>query len=151
MENTIAMYRKQRRMTQEQLAQKIGVIRTSISLYEQGKQTPPLPVALRISAALRVSMIKLFPMPGLIEDQESTASESTDERTGEVATPLNGNGAPTILSSLTDTTAAHVRTRTAIVAQRDLVLAHRNTLAQDGKALQQLAQGLDPKKNAADE
>lgn len=56
----IKEYREKLGWTQEQLAQKSGVGRSTISEAEAGKHIPSLEAALRLSEALEVSVNKLF-------------------------------------------------------------------------------------------
>ena len=52
--------RKQRGLTQSDLARRINKSVSAISSYESGRQVPPLDVALTISRALRVSLEDLI-------------------------------------------------------------------------------------------
>ena len=52
MENHIAALRKQRRLSQEELAQAVGVSRQTITSLEVGKYTASLPLAI-LDARLR--------------------------------------------------------------------------------------------------
>ena len=58
--NRVKDYRKGRGLTQEALASKIGVSRQTIISIEKNKFIPGLDVALKISEALEVNIIKLF-------------------------------------------------------------------------------------------
>lgn len=48
--------RRKRRLTQKQLAARISVVDTTISLYENGERQPSLDVLVQISAVLDVSL-----------------------------------------------------------------------------------------------
>lgn len=48
--------RRNRRLTQKQLGARIGVVDTTISLYENGERQPSLDVLVQISAVLDVSL-----------------------------------------------------------------------------------------------
>ncbi len=58
MKNEVYKFRKARKMTQEDLAKKVGVTRQTIISIEQGKYIASLPLALKIA--------KIFEMP--VED-----------------------------------------------------------------------------------
>ena len=58
--NRVKDYRKGKALTQEALASKIGVSRQTIISIEKNKFIPGLVVALKISEALEVNIIKLF-------------------------------------------------------------------------------------------
>ena len=49
MENHIAALRKQRRLSQEELAQAVGVSRQTITSLEVGKYTASLPLAFKLA------------------------------------------------------------------------------------------------------
>ena len=59
MENHIAALRKQRRLSQEELAQAVGVSRQTISL-EVGKYTASLPLAFKLARYFGCSIEDLF-------------------------------------------------------------------------------------------
>jgi putative transcriptional regulator len=50
-------------MTQAELADRVGVTRQTIIAIEQGRYSPSLEVAFRISHALRVPLDKVFDYP----------------------------------------------------------------------------------------
>ncbi|RHW37290.1 XRE family transcriptional regulator [Neobacillus notoginsengisoli] len=52
--------RKEMGLTQEQLAEKVGINRAYLANIENGKNTPSLEVAKNISAALSLSINDLF-------------------------------------------------------------------------------------------
>lgn len=56
----IRAYRKIARMTQEQLAEKVGVNRVTITQYENGSITPPLDRLEKVASALGCSLIDLI-------------------------------------------------------------------------------------------
>ena len=58
MENRIADCRKRRGMTQQQLADAVGVARQTILALEQGRYNPSLLLAFRITRALGASAIE---------------------------------------------------------------------------------------------
>ena len=58
--NWVKEYSKGKGLTQEALASKIGVSRQTIISIEKNKFIPGLDVALKISEALEVNIIKLF-------------------------------------------------------------------------------------------
>ena len=58
----IRMYRQQLNLTQQQLAQKIGVRNSVISFYEVGDRTPSAAVIKNLAIALHVSTDQLLGM-----------------------------------------------------------------------------------------
>ena len=56
----IREFRLQKNLTQEELAEKVGVRRETIVFLEQGKYNPSLSLALKISKALKEPIDKLF-------------------------------------------------------------------------------------------
>lgn len=60
--------RKQRGLTQEQLAQAVGIARASIAQYENDFSKPPVDTAIAIAHALNSSVEELFGNP-VEEDQ----------------------------------------------------------------------------------
>ena len=60
MENHIAALRKQRRLSQEELAQAVGVSRQTITSLEVGKYTASLPLAFKLARYFGWSIEDLF-------------------------------------------------------------------------------------------
>ncbi|MBE6136916.1 MAG: helix-turn-helix transcriptional regulator [Erysipelotrichaceae bacterium] len=60
MKNEVHKYRKQMKLTQEDLAKKVGVTRQTIISIEQGKYIASLPLALKIAKTFNVSVEELF-------------------------------------------------------------------------------------------
>ena len=60
MENHIAALRKQRRLSQEELAQAVGVSRETITSLEVGKYTASLPLAFKLARYFGCSIEDLF-------------------------------------------------------------------------------------------
>jgi putative transcriptional regulator len=60
MKNRIKELRLKYSMTQEQLAEKVGVRRETIVFLEQGKYNPSLKLAHDVAKALKTSIDKLF-------------------------------------------------------------------------------------------
>ena len=60
MENHIAALRKQRRLSQEELAQAVGVSRQTITSLEVGKYTASLPLAFKLARYFGCSIEALF-------------------------------------------------------------------------------------------
>ena len=56
----IREFRTQKRMTQEELAQLVGVRRETIVFLEQGKYNPSLKLAYDVAVALQSSIEELF-------------------------------------------------------------------------------------------
>ena len=60
MENHIAALRKQRRLSQEELAQAVGVSRQTITSLEVGNYTASLPLAFKLARYFGCSIEVLF-------------------------------------------------------------------------------------------
>ncbi len=60
MKNSLKTERKKKKITQEQLADMVGVSRQSINAIERGKYTPSTTLALKISEIFNTSVNKLF-------------------------------------------------------------------------------------------
>lgn len=60
MENNVKIARIQADLTQQQLAEKIGVTRQTISLIEKGKYNPTLKLCLDICYAVHKTLDELF-------------------------------------------------------------------------------------------
>ena len=60
MENHIAALRKQRRLSQEELAQAVGESRQTITSLEVGKYTASLPLAFKLARYFGCSIEDLF-------------------------------------------------------------------------------------------
>lgn len=60
MENHIAALRKQRRLSQEELAQAVGVSRQTITSLEVGKYTASLPLAFKLARYFGCAIEELF-------------------------------------------------------------------------------------------
>ena len=58
--NNVCMLRVDRGVTQEDLAQAVGVSRQTIIALEKGKYTPSVLLALKIAEYFRVSVEKVF-------------------------------------------------------------------------------------------
>lgn len=58
--NMVKEYRKERNMTQEQLASSTGISRKYLSMIERNKTTPSIDVAVRLSEELSVNVDRLF-------------------------------------------------------------------------------------------
>lgn len=69
MKNRIKVYRALRNLTQEALAEQIGVTRQTILAIEKGKYDPSLELAFRISRLFRVPIDKMFFYESVSEDQ----------------------------------------------------------------------------------
>jgi putative transcriptional regulator len=63
--NTIRRLRfEHNEMTQQQLAEKVGVTRQTVNAIEQGKYSPSLEVAFRIAVAFGVALEEVFQYEG---------------------------------------------------------------------------------------
>ncbi len=60
MKNSLKVERKKKKITQEQLADLVGVSRQSINAIERGKYTPSTSLALKISEIFNTTVNKLF-------------------------------------------------------------------------------------------
>ncbi|HSF81897.1 MAG TPA: helix-turn-helix transcriptional regulator [Anaerolineales bacterium] len=58
--NNVRDFRLERGLTQDDLAQAVGVSRQSINAIERGRYTPSLPLALRFAQFFRCSTDELF-------------------------------------------------------------------------------------------
>jgi DNA-binding XRE family transcriptional regulator len=58
--NKIKRFRKERRLTQEELAEKVGLHYTTISRIETGHSNPPVQTINKIAKALKVPMSEIF-------------------------------------------------------------------------------------------
>ncbi|MBA4603302.1 helix-turn-helix transcriptional regulator [Thermoactinomyces mirandus] len=67
MKNNLREYRKARKITQEQLAQKVNVSRRTIIAIEKGNYNPSLLLALRICKELDCHVENVF----MLEDKEA--------------------------------------------------------------------------------
>ena len=57
-------------MTQQELADKVGVTRQTIVAIEQGRYSPSLEVAFRIAAAFKVPLEQVFQWDGPVPSEE---------------------------------------------------------------------------------
>ncbi len=69
MKNRIKVYRALRNLTQEALAEQLGVTRQTILAIEKSKYDPSLELAFRISLLFRVPIDKMFFYESNSEDQ----------------------------------------------------------------------------------
>ncbi|WP_010076382.1 helix-turn-helix transcriptional regulator [Clostridium cellulovorans] len=60
MKNKVKEFRKQLKLTQDELAQELGVTRQTINAIENNKYNPTLELALKMSRFLGVSTESLF-------------------------------------------------------------------------------------------
>ena len=59
--NNIGLYRGKSCLSQEKLAEMVGVERNTITRYENGQRVPQLHVLVEIAKVLNVSLIELIP------------------------------------------------------------------------------------------
>jgi len=57
---TVKKKRRQRDLSQEQLAEKLGIHRTYMSFIERGQRNPGLLMLFKISRALKIKLPELF-------------------------------------------------------------------------------------------
>jgi len=74
MANMVREYRKERKITQEQLASFAGISRKYLSMIEQNKTTPSTKVAARLAEGLSVNVERLFFKEPSVERQALPAS-----------------------------------------------------------------------------
>lgn len=60
MKNTISQLRKQRKITQEELANEVGVTRQTITSIETGKYIASLPLAFKIAKFFDMNIEEIF-------------------------------------------------------------------------------------------
>lgn len=60
MKNKVKTYRAMKNMTQEQLADKLGVTRQTIIAIESGKYAPSLPLAFSIAKTFKTKIEEIF-------------------------------------------------------------------------------------------
>lgn len=58
--NTVREHRERRALTQEELAEKVGVTRQTIIAIEKGNYTPSVLLALKLAACFRIDVEDLF-------------------------------------------------------------------------------------------
>jgi putative transcriptional regulator len=68
LENTLKVQRARHNLTQEQLAERVGVTRKSINTVENGKYVPSTYLALKLSRALGVPVEELFQLNDRVQD-----------------------------------------------------------------------------------
>jgi transcriptional regulator with XRE-family HTH domain len=80
--------RQKRGMTQEQLAEAIGVPRASYANLEAGRQRIPVDIIWRVAVVLGVSVISLLPEPTYRPKHESQSSKNPGNTAGTTAQDL---------------------------------------------------------------
>ena len=70
MDNKIAALRKERRLSQEELALAVGVTRQTITSIEVGKYTASLPLAFKIARYFGQSIEEIFDFPEQMIEME---------------------------------------------------------------------------------
>lgn len=68
-ENKVRLVRKQKKLTQEELAKKTGVSRKTIVSLEKGNYTPSLLLAFQIAKELHVDMNDIFQLKNAIDEK----------------------------------------------------------------------------------
>ncbi len=61
--NIFKQLRKEKKLTQEQIAERLGVSKSTVSMYENGCRVPPYEMMERISRLFNVDMNRLFGQP----------------------------------------------------------------------------------------
>jgi DNA-binding XRE family transcriptional regulator len=90
----VRRYRNQSGFTQEQLADRIDLTRTSVVNIEQGRQHPPLHLLIQIAKTLKVSIQALIP-----DESEFMGDNVLDENT---LKDVSDKDKPKLTSFLTD-------------------------------------------------
>lgn len=72
----LKMFREQRGLTQEQLAEKIGVAKSTVTGYEKGNRTPDVAKIKKLAAALEVSGDELLDTGYGTAERPTPVSES---------------------------------------------------------------------------
>ena len=70
MENKIASLRKERKLSQEELALAVGVTRQTITSIEVGKYTASLPLAFKISRYFGLAIEEVFDFSEYVNEME---------------------------------------------------------------------------------
>jgi len=70
-ENTIHVYRAKNRITQQQLADAVGVTRATIVALEKGNYNPSLDLAFRLALYFKTDINLLFTISGALDDKTS--------------------------------------------------------------------------------
>ncbi len=60
MKNKVREFRKKQKLTQDELAELIGISRQAINAIEKGKFDPSLPTAFKLSELFKTSIEELF-------------------------------------------------------------------------------------------
>lgn len=68
LKNTLKVQRARHNLTQEQLAERVGVTRKSINTVENGKYVPSTYLALKLSRALGVPVEELFQLNDTLQE-----------------------------------------------------------------------------------
>ena len=68
--NLVKEYRKERNITQEQLALLVGISRKYLSMIERNKTTPSIDVVVRLSEELSVNVERLFFTLSVVEKKK---------------------------------------------------------------------------------
>lgn len=75
-------FRKNRKLTQDELADKIGEKRGIITNYERGKNIPPLPIIVKLASVFEISLDRLimgkkfYSLPDDSEDDNRVSDQS---------------------------------------------------------------------------
>ena len=80
--------RQKRGMTQEKVAEAIGVPRASYANLEAGRQRIPVDIIWRVAVVLGVSVVSLLPEPSYRSKQDSEGSKRPSDTTGTTAQDL---------------------------------------------------------------
>ena len=72
----IHQFRRKCGLSQEQLAEKIGVSRQAVSKWESGTSTPELEKLIALSACFHITLDELVREPELTEDRKETSEQA---------------------------------------------------------------------------
>ncbi len=77
--NKLRFRREKLKLSQDKIAQDVGLLRTSITNIEAGKQKPPLHVLYSICLALKIEIADVLPRTGEVESREVVNVEFNNE------------------------------------------------------------------------
>ena len=82
--------RKEKKITQAQLAEKLGISEQAISKWENDLSEPDISTLKRLSELFNVSMVELLDIEGKKEEKQEEQSVVTKEDVDNIATEIKG-------------------------------------------------------------
>lgn len=79
LEQNIKMYRKKAQLTQSELGEKIGVGKSTVSMYESGERIPPIDVIQKLCQVFNIDMDTLVGRAKKTTPEEPKLSEGEEE------------------------------------------------------------------------